>query len=80
MDGTWLKDEYDLLPRLKELKIPTLLIHGDHDFIPVECPLHIAQAISGAKLSVLENCGHFSYLECAEAVYNQITAFLRSAA
>jgi proline iminopeptidase len=42
MNETWLSSECNLLPRLKGLSIPTLVIHGDYDFIPVECAAHIA--------------------------------------
>src|SRR6266487_5561073 len=34
MRDSWLLPDYDLLPRLKSLRIPTLVISGDHEFIP----------------------------------------------
>jgi proline iminopeptidase len=66
---------YDLHPRLKELSIPTLVITGDHDFFPFAAE-HIAQAIPGARLVVLKNCGHFPYLECPAPLRRQIDIFL----
>jgi proline iminopeptidase len=75
MNETWLSSEYDLLPRLKRLRIPTLVIHGGYDLIPVECAAHVAQAIPGARLVVLRECGHFSYLECPDDVRNEIGDF-----
>ena len=54
---------YNLLPALTRLRIPTLILHGDYDFVPVACAAHIAEAIPGARLVVLRDCGHFSYLE-----------------
>src|SRR6266849_603517 len=36
MRDTWAMDGYDLLPKLQALSIPTLVICGDHDFIPGE--------------------------------------------
>jgi len=74
-DETWLLEDYNLLPQLERLRIPTLIIHGDHDHIPGECAAHIAQAISGSRLVVLEDCGHFSYLERPEEVRQEITEF-----
>ncbi|HXQ35123.1 MAG TPA: alpha/beta fold hydrolase [Anaerolineales bacterium] len=50
MHETWLSSDYDLLPRLKQLGISTLVIHGDYDIVPVECAIHLAQAIPGAHL------------------------------
>ncbi len=79
MHETWLSDEFNLLPQLRQLQIPTLVIHGDHDFIPVECAAHIARAIPGARFVLLKECGHFSYLECREEVYRTIEVFLDNA-
>jgi proline iminopeptidase len=76
LDETWLTSDYSLFPKLQQLTIPTLIVHGEYDHIPLECAVHIARAIPGAQLSVLENCGHFSYLECPEEIHNQITTFL----
>ena len=51
MNDTWSSPEYDLLPKLKSLRIPTLVIYGDHDFIPAATAAHIAQAIPNAAWS-----------------------------
>jgi proline iminopeptidase len=74
-DDTWVLSQYDLLPKLKRLNIPTLVIHGDYDFIPVVCAKHIARAIPGAQFILLKECGHFSYLECPEEVGRVIADF-----
>ncbi len=75
MNETWLSGEYNLLPRLKRLSIPTLVIHGDYDVVPVECAVHIAQAIPGGRFVLLRECGHFSYLECPDEVRQAIADF-----
>ncbi len=77
MQDTWNVPGYDLTPRLRELRIPTLVVTGDHDFIPVEVAEHIARAIPGAKLVVIPKCGHFSYLEAPDEVRKELTAFVR---
>ena len=77
MNDTWSLPEFDLLPRLKSLRIPTLVIAGDHDFIPAATADHITQAIPNARMATLKECGHFSYLECPIAVREQIDAFFR---
>jgi len=76
-DETWLLPGYDLIPRIKSLKIPTLVISGDHEFIPASTAEHIAQAIPGARLVTLKDCGHFTYMECPVPLREQIDAFLR---
>jgi proline iminopeptidase len=78
MNETWSLPEYDLLPKLKGLRIPTLVIYGDHDFIPAATAEHITQAIPNARMVTLKDCGHFSYLEVPVAVHEQIDAFFRA--
>jgi proline iminopeptidase len=78
MKDTWSKPEYNLLPELKRLNIPTLVIYSDHDFIPTGTAEHITQAIPNARMVTLKNCGHFPYLECPDALREQINAFFRA--
>jgi len=78
MRDTWQVPGYDLLPRLASLKMPALVIAGDHDFIPIETVAHIAQALPGATFVTLKNCGHFSYMECSVDVRKALDDFVRS--
>lgn len=54
----------NLLPILKEIKVPTLLIWGDRD---TDTPLYMGKImekeIEDSGLVVLENTGHYSYLD-----------------
>ncbi|HKV79128.1 MAG TPA: alpha/beta hydrolase [Candidatus Sulfotelmatobacter sp.] len=75
MQDTWASSEFDLIPKLKTLKIPTLVLSGDHEFIPATTAEHIAQAIPNARLVTLKGCGHFTFLECPVPVHEQIDAF-----
>jgi proline iminopeptidase len=77
MLDTWQKAEYDLLPILSRLRISTLVIAGDQDFIPVEVAQHIAESMASAKLVTIRDCGHFSYLECPGEVRAAIRQFLQ---
>src|SRR5437016_7545385 len=72
MRDTWKVDGYDLLPKLQTLRIPTLVLSGDHDFFPGEIAAHIARAIPNAQFVTLKNCGHFAYLECPGDVRNAL--------
>jgi len=74
---TWQLAGYDLLPKLRGLNIPTLVIAGDHDFIPVEIAEHIARAIPNATLVTIKDCGHFAYLERAGDVRSALNDFFR---
>jgi proline iminopeptidase len=77
MEETWLSSEYNLLPKLELLRIPTLVIYGEYDFIPEVCVAPIARAIPGARWVMLKECGHFAYLECPEATCQEISDFIR---
>jgi pimeloyl-ACP methyl ester carboxylesterase len=44
---------------LKGVKVPTLVIHGDADpLVPMEAGKDTAEAVSGAKLKIIEGMGH----------------------
>ena len=58
---------------------PTLLLTGDHDFIPAEISEHIAGAMPRARLVVLKGRGHFAYMECAGDVRSALVEFFRRA-
>ncbi len=77
MRDTWDKAGYDLLPSLRTLRIPALVIYGDHDFIPGDIATHIAQAIPSAQMITLDGCGHFAYLECPDEVRMAFQDFFR---
>jgi len=78
MRDTWEVDGYDLLPKLRNLKVPALVIWADHDFIPAEIAEHIARAIPNARLVTMRNCGHFAYLECGSDVRRAFDEFFRA--
>jgi proline iminopeptidase len=73
---TWTSNHYDLIPALHRLDIPTLIIHGDTDFVPTDVARGIADAIPGSRLVVLPDCGHFAYLEQPDQTSTTITTFL----
>lgn len=75
---TWARHDYDLLPALGGLAVPTLVLHGDDDFIPTAVVRRIVDAIPGAQLVELEDCGHFAYLEQPDRTFATIASFLAS--
>jgi proline iminopeptidase len=72
---TWDMADYDLVPKLRTLRTPTLVIVGEHDFIPPEIAAQIASALPRATLATIKDCGHFSYLECGSDVRKAIDSF-----
>ena len=77
MRDTWQLPGYDLTPKIRSLRIPTIVIAGDHDFFPIEVAAHISDAIPNAQLVTIKNCGHFSYLECPSEVRKALDGFFK---
>lgn len=76
MHDTWEVAGYDLLPKLGSLRVPTLVIAGDHDFM-VGAAERIAGAIPDAQLVTIKDCGHFTFMECADEVRIALKGFFR---
>jgi len=76
IDETWRRSDYDLFPRLARLRVPTLVLYGERDLVPVECARRIAEAIPGARFHHFGGLGHFCYLEAPDAVRMPVAEFL----
>jgi pimeloyl-ACP methyl ester carboxylesterase len=64
----------DSRPTLARIKCPTLVMCGRQDeAIALEAQLELAAAIEGARLEIIEDCGHLLPLERPE----QVTTILR---
>ena len=75
-EQTWSADDYDLIPGLSALQIPTLVIRGENDFIPADGVRRIADAIPGARFVEMAGLGHFTFIEEPEGVRSVIAEFL----
>ncbi len=78
-DQTWRRPDYDVIARLGQHAPATLVIHGADDFVPLECSTSIARGIARARLEVIDDCGHFAYLERPGESYELIRDFVGSA-
>ena len=67
--------DFDLLPALRTLRIPTLVVHGRQDPIPLASAAAIAEAL-GARHRWLDDCGHVPYVEQPVALAAAIDTFL----
>ena len=67
----------DFRPALREIACPTLVLCGRQDAItPLAFHEEIAAGIRGARLVVLENCGHLATLEKPDEVNAALRAWL----
>lgn len=67
--------DFDLRSALRRVTVPTLVVHGREDPIPLESSEAVADAI-GARLVVLENCGHVPYVEQPPSLFDAMREFL----
>jgi pimeloyl-ACP methyl ester carboxylesterase len=67
---------FDLRPRLSALRAPTLLLHGSADFVPTRLVRPIHDAVTDSRLVVLDDCGHFSFMEQPARAVSCVAEFL----
>ena len=64
----------DLRSGLEKVKAPVLVIHGRHD--PLESAEEVHATFAGSRLELIDDAGHFPWLEQPEKVYGALKAFL----
>src|SRR6266511_3751229 len=70
-------EEWDARGELGAITAPTLVITGARDFITgPACAHDLADGIPGAHLVVVEDCGHFLFVECPQRWREEVTSFL----
>jgi proline iminopeptidase len=70
--------DYDLRERLRVLRgIPSVILHGESDPIPLEAS-RVTASLIGATLHPLARCGHVPYLEAHDEFVRALGEFLRA--
>jgi proline iminopeptidase len=67
----------ELRRRLSGLIVPTIILHGRHDPIPLRWAEELAEVMPRARLIVLERSGHLPHLEEADRTLGEVRRFLR---
>jgi len=68
---------FDLRPHLKNIKVPTLVIVGRQDFITnVEMAKEMMERIPNAQTEILEESGHYGFVEEPEKFYRVVKEFV----
>jgi pimeloyl-ACP methyl ester carboxylesterase len=74
-EAVWLADQRD---RAEEIRVPTLVLVGDHDLVtPPELSDELVALIPNARMQVIEGAGHIGNLEKADEFNRTIDEFLR---
>lgn len=77
--GNELWEAYDATARLREVRAPTLVLHGRHDLIPVAQAELLRSGIPDAELAVFERSGHLPHVEEPEAFLGVVRSWLQRA-
>jgi len=74
-------DKFDVMNRLKEIKLPTLIICGLEDQVtPVKYSEYLKNNIPNSRLEIIANAGHFVMLEKPEELNERLETFIKELA
>ena len=68
--------DWDLRERLGSLAVPTLVVHGEEDAIPMDMVEAWTSSLPDARLLRVPGAAHFSYAERPDLVWPAVEAFL----
>jgi proline iminopeptidase len=68
--------DWNWRPKLAAITMPTLIIHGEADPIPLKTAREWASAIKGSRLIVVPGAGHMTYVEAPDLFFRSVEAFL----
>ncbi|MFC1481686.1 alpha/beta fold hydrolase [Candidatus Neomarinimicrobiota bacterium] len=69
-------NSYDITDDLKNITCPTLILYGDYDATPIEWVTPIQEGIAGSQMKVIENAGHWLWVEAPDQVIPMIREYL----
>jgi proline iminopeptidase len=69
---------YDWRALLRAVSVPTLVIHGERDLLPVGVACEIVATLGNARLEVIPDAGHMPFWESPELFFTLVESFLSS--
>lgn len=72
------KIKFDCSKSFKNFKKPVLVLQGKNDIITTETATEIAAAFQNSKLILMDNCGHYGWLDANKLYFNSINNFLKN--
>lgn len=71
-------DNMDLLPRLKEIQCPTLIIQGEQDnLVPMRVAEIFNREIANSQLAIIADAGHMPMIEKPKETANKVLNFFK---
>ena len=74
------RDGYDWRDRLSDLRVPTLVVHGAADVLPLSEAERTSRFLTHARLEPIPDAGHNPFWEAPEAFFAAVQAFLTEGA
>jgi len=68
--------DWDLRERLRQLNVPTLVVHGEQESIPMDLVEEWVTSLPHARLLRVPRAAHFTYAERPELVWPEVERFL----
>lgn len=68
----------DFTGRLKAINIPTLIVHGADDILPISLANYLHENIKGSKLEIIPDAGHMVMMEKPDEFNNAILRFIKT--
>lgn len=72
------KIDFDCANKFKNFNKPVLVLQGKNDIITTETAKEIANAFPNSKLVLMDNCGHYGWLDAKEVYITAIKSFLNN--
>ena len=71
------KIDFDCMNKFKNFTQPVLVLQGKNDIITTDTAQEIANTFPNSKLVLMDNCGHYGWLDAKEVYLNSIEKFLK---
>ena len=72
----FIQNDYSVMNRLKTYPAPVLVLEGRQDIMSVETAKYIQSCFSNAQLAIIEQCGHYPWIDNPIPYFTQIKTFL----
>jgi proline iminopeptidase len=69
---------FDFVPALRRLRVPTLVIYGDHDLVSTATAEQTREALPDARLIKVSNSGHMIFVDQPDTFIECVSEFLAS--
>ncbi len=70
------KIKFDYTNKFLDCKIPVLVVQGKNDIISIETAQEIANTFGNSKLVLIDNCGHYGWLDNEKFYIETLKSFL----